>query len=351
MKFSIIVPVYNAEKYIRQSIQSVLNQTYQDYEIVLVDDGSLDGSGKICDELARLYPDKVQVLHQKNQGQLLTRGNGIEASRGEYCLFLDADDALRPEGLQLLENTIGKYQKPDMIIYSFFYDREEGKKERAVPLFTENRIFEGEEEKRELYEKFFSTTLLNNVWTKAVKRSVFEGEYPDYQKYSHLRCSEDRLHSMGMISNADTVVYMNEAIYEYKIITKTFTIDAIDRFNVKVLYEEEKKYLEKWDLQPEIWLEKMNASWILQTWYVLDKFYNNAVGPRQKKLVLEYNWKQFVPEEILSNYKDNPYLTEQQKLCWKWVEEEEHKFLKRYFWKKAFISKLRKLKRNISGRK
>ena len=249
MRFSVIVPVYNAEKYIEKSVQSVLNQSNQDFEIVLVNDGSIDHSGKLCDRYIQMYPEKIRVLHQENQGQLLTRCNGVKYAYGEYCVFLDADDALVPHGLEILENAIVRHDKPDMMLYSFFYDRLSGNKECAVSLFPEEKVFSGEERKKELYEKFFTTTLLNNVWTKAVKRTVFDGVFPDYKQYAKLRCSEDRLHSMGMISNAERVVYIKEPLYEYRLIpnsiSRTFTVDSIDRFNVKVLYGEELRYLKK----------------------------------------------------------------------------------------------------------
>lgn len=91
MKFSIIVPVYNIEMYIKQCLNSVLSQTFTDYELILVDDGSDDDSGKICDEFAEQYKCIV-VIHQENKGQAQARNAGILAAKGEYILFLDGDD-------------------------------------------------------------------------------------------------------------------------------------------------------------------------------------------------------------------------------------------------------------------
>ena len=93
IKYSIIVPIYNIEKYIEECILSVINQSYKNYELVLVDDGSLDNSGIICDNYAKKYK-KIKVIHKKNGGLSDARNAGIKISTGEYVLFLDGDDTL-----------------------------------------------------------------------------------------------------------------------------------------------------------------------------------------------------------------------------------------------------------------
>lgn len=97
---SVIIPVYNVEKYLHECIDSVLKQTYSNYEIILVDDGSTDSSGKICDEYAANA--KVMVIHQKNAGLSAARNAGFDASNGEYVYFLDSDDYILPQTLLTL---------------------------------------------------------------------------------------------------------------------------------------------------------------------------------------------------------------------------------------------------------
>ncbi len=91
-QFSIIVPVYNIAEYLPKCIDSVLSQTSQDYELLLIDDGSPDNSGAICDDFAARYPDKIRAIHQPNGGAGAARNQGIALSKGEYLLFLDGDD-------------------------------------------------------------------------------------------------------------------------------------------------------------------------------------------------------------------------------------------------------------------
>lgn len=90
-EFSVIVPVYNVEKYIRRCVESILAQSYSDFELILVDDGSKDQSGKICDEYAE-NDSRIKVIHQKNQGVSCARNTGLNVARGKYIVFIDSDD-------------------------------------------------------------------------------------------------------------------------------------------------------------------------------------------------------------------------------------------------------------------
>lgn len=104
MKVSVVIPVYNVKPYLERCIQSVLNQTFKDMEIILVDDGSTDGSGDLADQLAAL-DSRISVIHQENQGLSVARNVGLHAASGEYVIFLDSDDEwLLPNGLERMIN-------------------------------------------------------------------------------------------------------------------------------------------------------------------------------------------------------------------------------------------------------
>ena len=90
-KLSVIVPVYNTEKYLRECIDSILAQTFGDFELLLVDDGSTDSSGAICEEYAQM-DERIRVIHQKNAGATVARRNGVSHAGGEYITFVDSDD-------------------------------------------------------------------------------------------------------------------------------------------------------------------------------------------------------------------------------------------------------------------
>lgn len=112
---SVILPVYNADEYLRQCVESVLAQTYSNWELILVDDGSTDNSGKMCDLAARTT-SRIKVRHTKNQGVSAARNTGLNMMRGSYVAFLDADDLLHP---QFLETALDKIIKKDADVIQF----------------------------------------------------------------------------------------------------------------------------------------------------------------------------------------------------------------------------------------
>lgn len=120
MKFSIIVPIYNVEKYLMDCIDSVLSQNYSDYELILVDDGSSDGCPRICDDYAA-KDAHVCVVHQENGGLSAARNAGIQRANGEYILFLDGDDCLYENVLSELNRCVERYNAPEMIIGNVYY--------------------------------------------------------------------------------------------------------------------------------------------------------------------------------------------------------------------------------------
>lgn len=120
VEFSIIVPVYNIENYITECIESIITQTYQNFELILVDDESTDKSGEICDMYAKMY-SKIKVIHKKNGGLSSARNSGIDNSNGEYLMFIDGDDKLyKKDNLESL-NSIIIQKKADIIFYKMIY--------------------------------------------------------------------------------------------------------------------------------------------------------------------------------------------------------------------------------------
>ncbi len=103
---SVIVPVYNVEKYLPECLRSIAGQSYSDLEVILVDDGSTDDSGKICDQWAK-QDSRFRVIHQENQGPSAARNAGLEAMQGEYVLFVDSDDMIHPQMVELFLSIIG----------------------------------------------------------------------------------------------------------------------------------------------------------------------------------------------------------------------------------------------------
>lgn len=126
---SIIIPVYNVEKYLPQCLDSILSQTYKDFEVILVDDGSPDNSGKICDEYAS-KDSRVRVIHQENAGVSVSRNIGIEKAEGEWITFIDSDDFVESDYLEHFELDI---DDADLIVQGLeYYDSRNGKNFKKV---------------------------------------------------------------------------------------------------------------------------------------------------------------------------------------------------------------------------
>lgn len=209
IKFSVLVPVYNAEDYLDECVQSVLHQTYQNFELILVDDGSKDSSGEIIDRYARMY-DNIFAYHKENAGQLHTREYAIERATGDYCVFLDSDDTLRENALETIYSKINEYNC-DCVIYQLERVWEE-KVLIPAPRFSDICITD----KRELYKKCLLSASYNSMCRKAVKASVFDEEV-DYSSDYSIRYGEDLIQSLTVLKNSNKVAFVDNVLYNYRI--------------------------------------------------------------------------------------------------------------------------------------
>ncbi len=217
MKFSIIVPVYNIEMYIKQCLNSVLSQTFTDYELILVDDGSNDNSGKICDEFAEKYKC-ILVIHQENKGQAQARNTGILAAKGEYILFLDGDDYwYGNDNLQMLSSKISKYgTRPDIVAYGGVSVYSDGEKN----VCNESHMNHWKENDKWYHpEDFFIIQMKENAsfywysWLYAFSRELFVNYkfcFPCGRKY------EDMYLTWRILLKADRIGVMSDIFYVYR---------------------------------------------------------------------------------------------------------------------------------------
>ena len=126
MKFSVIVPVYNVADYLSACVDSLLSQRCDDWELILVDDGSTDGiCPALCDELAAAHPELIRTIHQENGGLGAARNTGLEAAKGDYLLFVDSDDILEPQTMERLNEEVEKTHA-DMYVFHYRYITDNG---------------------------------------------------------------------------------------------------------------------------------------------------------------------------------------------------------------------------------
>lgn len=325
MKLSIVVPVYNAEKYLRECIKSVLNQTNSNWELVLVDDGSTDNSFTICDEFAQQYSDKVFVYHKENEGQFLTRQYGITKCTGDYIGFLDADDLLETHFVQTLCVAVENYNYVDAVCFNFSQFDDSGS--RNVRQF-ENCFFADKENLEYMYKRIIDGTLTGSMWSKIFKSELIKSVGINSEIVSEKRFGEDAFQSFSILFNAKSVLLLEDVLYCYRInpagASLGFAEKEFDYFNIKYVFCILEKFLiqnypENVDLLKRLYARNFN-----ETVYHILKFYRSAQTKLRKKQVVAYSWQTFLLDETLNNLRGNEYVRKSYLKVWKVFSKKAH---------------------------
>lgn len=208
---TVVVPIYNVEKYLKKCVESILNQTLTVDEIILVDDGSKDKSGKIADEYAQKYVH-VKVIHQKNGGLSAARNTGINAATKEYIAFVDSDDYIEPIMYETLMNRLHN-DSADISISGVWYEQEEGEKYSPYePDIT--KVWNKEESLIELNSyRYFNMSFCDAVF----KRSLFEIDaYGEGKlRFPEGKLCEDFYLMHRIVARAQKVTYTSAPFYHY----------------------------------------------------------------------------------------------------------------------------------------
>ena len=218
MRYSIIIPAYNAEQHVERCVGSVLRQTSRDFECILVDDGSTDRTVALCDEQAERDP-RITVLHQPNQGVILARKNGSALCKGEYVLCLDCDDTIRPDLLEKLDGILAENPDADMVCFGYCKQDRTGETEVA-DAFDEG-MYRGEQtgviKDNFLYDGRRGTendgAMTYSMCTKAIRRDLFIrciGKVP-----GGIRLGEDMLFVLNVLNESRAVCVSKYCGYNY----------------------------------------------------------------------------------------------------------------------------------------
>lgn len=218
---SVVIPVYNVEAYIEECIKSLMNQTFKQIEMIFIDDGSTDNSGKICDFYAE-EDERIKVLHTTNQGLSAARNKGIECANGKYIAFVDSDDYVSSEWLARLYDAITKKQA-DIAECNFIYKY--GSKE-----INSRKMKESVVDSKEAMHGLLVPPYLGyvNAWNKLYKSELFqEIRFPEGKIH------EDEYTTYKLLYTAKAVVYIDEYLYFYRqreksIINSSFSEKKMD---------------------------------------------------------------------------------------------------------------------------
>ena len=203
---SIIVPVYNVSLYVETCLNSLLRQTYDRIEVIVVDDGSTDGSGEICDKYAEKYENKIKVIHTENRGLSAARNKGLENTKGKYIAFVDSDDWIEPETIEKLYELLVK-NDADLSSCGIYKDYEE-----------ENVFLQKHERQKVVAKKqMFHEILCNEkvygyVWNKLYKKSLIESLCFD----ESLLSQEDMDFTMKYLKKCTRCTYDEGEYYHYR---------------------------------------------------------------------------------------------------------------------------------------
>lgn len=240
-EISIIVPVYKVEKYLSKCVDSILAQTFTDFELILVDDGSPDSCGKICDEYA-LKDSRIKVIHKENGGLSDARNAGIAVAKGEYLGFVDSDDYIAPDMYELLYRLIRENDADISICDAVLVDEE-----------TEVNYVDSEkkyilERESALKEMIFKRLFAVNAWNKLYKKELFSDTlYPKGMLY------EDLAITYKLIDKTKRLVYipakkyayvqrkgsiMNQTGYKVKVDKVLIVREMIEHFNMRSCFTE-----------------------------------------------------------------------------------------------------------------
>ena len=208
LKFSVIIPVYNVKEYLSNCIDSVLAQSTGSFEIILVDDGSTDGSGALCDQYAEKYP-QILAIHQQNQGVSVARNTGIEKATGEYVLFLDSDDWWEPNLLELLTPLTKK--SPDLVEFGYKIIYANGQ----IICTRPQLLAEGTRGSEHLQHLFQNNTMpIGSSCASAYRRQFMQDHklcFPVGVRYG-----EDLKFRIEILEHASCVYSLREALYCYR---------------------------------------------------------------------------------------------------------------------------------------
>lgn len=229
IKFSVLIPMYNAEKYIYECIKSVIEQTYYDFELIIIDDGSTDNSIDIVKKCAT-SDSRITYFQQSNIGLFRTRQNAVHQAKGEFIVFIDADDYWESNMLTTLSNIIEK-EHSDVVIYSYRDIFQDGKINIPKPAFDAPITFSND--KKDLYDIILNGSSINTIWSKTFRKELFDIE--KFASMHNIRMGEDLVYTLEIIKRSRCITYIPDILYNYRILktsmTRTFDRNTISGYS------------------------------------------------------------------------------------------------------------------------
>ena len=298
-KIDIIVPVYNAKKYLAKCIRSIQKQTFTDWRLILVDDGSSDGSSEICDKFVA-EDSRISVVHQENKGLIGARMTGIANATSEFIAFVDADDLVEPEMLQKLLDAQVQFSADIVSCGCKTLSRrgwiKSGHRQKQDSVF----ISMGKDEAVRMASALTSVS----VWGKLYRRSIFEEAQDSLETIPAIFWGEDTMINAVVFGKANTVVRISDELYDYRVGGGSSGSTEKTMHELAELYRWRKNYLMNADA--DIKYHKANLAQVLNVAIYYAHYSKKLIG--REKICYELATVIHDIEEFYPNYKyKNPY--------------------------------------------
>lgn len=301
---SIIVPVYNAEKTLNRCIDNILNQTFLDWELLLVDDGSTDRSGEICDQYA-VKNQRIQVFHKKNGGVSSARNIGLDYAKGEWVVFVDSDDFVREFYLtHLLEHS---QKHVDLVIsYAEIYNKDNVQKESYPAKLVDDTNFEVMFIENDMHWH-------TSPWSKLYKRSIIEKNHLRFCEGMHI--GEDAVFLYSYMLCSKTIYISQDTDYCYCANTSGSLTKRVNSLTSETLaYNQIRATVESLIFQKSIKNSTAlnNLNWLIASYQrrILNALYHNKVQKQKRLSILtELNWNYYIKYIQSNSLKEQILIT------------------------------------------
>lgn len=293
--FSICMPVYNGETYIGDAINSVINQEFTSWELVIVDDGSTDDTWKIC-KLFSEKDNRIRVFRKNNQGALAARQYAIQFTKGDYILFIDADDYYEKYALRKLYETV---EACEVDIILFGYNEVDGSTIQTY----KNHFQPGYIEKQIILSTVISGPKINSMCTKAIRAKLMKGDKTDYSEFYSTCFGEDKIQFFYPLTYATSFVYIDCGLYNYRINNqsishKRYSKAIIEKRCQMQVWKLLRSYMTLWSRDSKDDIEQYAAYCLRNLINIYSTSCNIEGG---KELVKSIDWIKYIPEEVFGN--------------------------------------------------
>lgn len=252
-KLSILIPVYNAEKYIGSLLDCILQQINDDIEVILLNDGSRDSSEDICVGFASNYPQQIRFLSRENKGAVCTRRELLSAASGEWIWIIDSDDIILHDSIAVIMDIITADDSCEMVMFDYYLNSPKSEAIVHQLPYKSGTIFEGDG-KKILYKELISGSTLNQLWNKIFKRACIDID-DDYSEFEDVKKANDCLQVIPILTNAKSIKYESVPIYIYN----TMNQDSLSHkfydytyTSLKKVWKRKKDFIFKWNMWNEL---------------------------------------------------------------------------------------------------